>query len=636
MANRLQYEDSPYLQQHKDNPLDWYPWGDEAFEKAKQDNKPIFISIGYSACHWCHVMEHEVFENDAVAAFMNAHFISIKVDREERPDIDKYYQEVHLLLNRRPGGWPTSIFCTPQNQPIFAATYLSVASRHQSMGFEELTRIISNKVMEHDDKLFENAKEIEGFLTSHTHPKEATRLTFDIADTFISQCEHNFENRFGGFSVQPKFPHTSTLTALSNLYVLTGNETAKTMVTKTLSSMQRGGIYDVIDGGFCRYSVDREWLVPHFEKMTYDNALLCALYVKAFHLFDIPIFKRTALEIAEFMLSFMSEDQLFYSASDADSDTREGTYFVYDYDETLTRLQQGGFSPEQSERIATKLGISPGGNFEGASIVRIEDNSRPQWFARVQAILAQMRRERTYPFIDKKIQTSWNAMMIKALFDLGSIETRYNETALTHLDTLLHTLYREGTLYHSTLIHKTPKVKAFLEDYAYLGVALICAYESTCNEGYLIEAQKMANSALTHFYDKGMWYFSKEEFETKADITDSSYPGSVGVIVDLLLSLGALVDEKYHHFAFKTLEYYSYDLARKPINSPYLFNQMIRYIKEDRIIKSTLPVPYLRYPFTLKKYDPDVTGTYLVCGMQRCFATTDDGNALDALIEQSL
>ncbi len=636
MPNRLQYEDSPYLQQHQNNPLDWYPWCDEAFEKALEENKPIFISIGYSACHWCHVMEHEVFENEHVAAFMNAHFISIKVDREERPDIDKYYQEVHLLLNRRPGGWPTSIFCTPQNQPVFAATYLSVESRNRSMGFAELTKIISDKVRDHDPKLFENAEEIQGFLTTATHPKEATRLKLEISNTFLQQCEHNFENRFGGFSVQPKFPHTSTLTALSNLFLLTQDDTAKTMVTKTLHAMQRGGLYDLIDGGFCRYSVDTAWLVPHFEKMTYDNALLCSLYAKAFHIFNDDTFRRTAIETAAFMLEFMSEDHLFYSASDADSDGDEGKYFIYNYHETLTHLQEHGFSAKQSEAILAQLGITPEGNFEGHSIVRIDDNSRSEWFENVQHLLRSIRSKRNYPFIDKKIQTSWNAMMIQALFTLSSIEPRFQEIAVAHLKALLHTMLVDECLYHSTLIHKSPKVKAFLEDYAYLGVALISAYEATYDEHYLIEAQKMANRALEQFYNNGMWYFSKGEFETKADTTDSSYPGSVGVIVDLLLSLGSLVDEKYRRFAFKTLEYYSYDLARRPINAPYLFNQMMRYLKEDRIVKSKLHVKQvLRYPFSLKQFDADVEG-YLVCGMQHCFAQTSHSSELDALIDKSL
>ncbi len=336
MANLLQYEDSPYLQQHKDNPLNWYPWGDEAFSKAKREDKPIFISIGYSSCHWCHVMEHEVFENEEVAAFMNEHFVCVKVDREERPDIDKYYQNVHLLLNRRAGGWPTSIFCTQDNKPIFAATYLPVENKNQSMGFAELTKIISEKVQEHDPKLYENAEEIQGFITNHAHPKEATHLKFEISNTYIKQCEDNFETNFGGFSVHPKFPHTGTLNALTNMFLLTGNESAKKMVLKTLNTMQRGGLYDIIDGGFCRYSVDTEWLVPHFEKMTYDNGLLCELYTKAFTTFGDETFKRTATEIAEFMLKFMSENSQFYSASDADTEGEEGKYFVYDYNETFS------------------------------------------------------------------------------------------------------------------------------------------------------------------------------------------------------------------------------------------------------------------------------------------------------------
>ncbi len=634
MANKLQYEDSPYLQQHKDNPLDWYPWCDEAFLKAERENKPIFISIGYSSCHWCHVMEHEVFENEAVAAFMNEHFVSIKVDREERPDIDKYYQEVHLLLNRRPGGWPTSIFSTPQNKPIFAATYLPVESKNQSMGFRELTKIISEKITENDPKLYENANEIQGFLKSQSHPKEATHLKFEISNTFMKQCEHNFETSFGGFSEQPKFPHTSTLNSLTNLFLLTGNESAKDMALKTLSCMQRGGIYDIIDGGFCRYSVDREWLVPHFEKMTYDNGLLCELYTKAFLTFGEETFKRTATEIADFMLGFMSENSQFYSASDADTEGEEGKYFVYDYDESLALLQNNDFSQKEREAILIKLNISPNGNFEGNSIARIEDNSRPQWFTKVQKLLGEERTKRVYPFIDKKVQTSWNAMMIKALFKLSSIDASYKKIAVKHLDTLLETMVINSTLYHSTLINKTPKIEAFLEDYAYLGVALITAYESTYDERYLIEAQKMANSALERYYDKGMWYFSKDEFETKADTTDSSYPGSIGVIVNLLLSLGSLLDEKYRHFAFKTLEYYSYDLARKPINSPYLFNQMIRYVKEDRIIKTKLHVNTLRYPYAIKKFDPQSDG-FLICGLQSCFATTHDVNEIDTLIDNS-
>ncbi len=635
MSNRLEYEDSPYLQQHQENPFDWYAWGDEAFERARELNRPIFISIGYSACHWCHVMEREVFENRPLADFMNRHFVCIKVDREERPDIDKHYQELHMLLNRRPGGWPMSIFATPQNRAIFAQTYISLERRDRSMGFVELSEIIAKKVEDNDKKLFQNAKEIETFLKQKAHPQEATRLTFEISKTFLKQCRHNFEDEFGGFSQQPKFPHTSTLNSLMNLHYFTKEKDSFEMVSKTLSAMQSGGMYDVVDGGFCRYSVDKMWLVPHFEKMTYDNALLCELYTNAFHLYGDVTFKRTAIEIADFMLAKMSERALFYSSSDADSDGAEGSYFVYEYDNTLSLLIDAGFAQSDSEEILGVLNITPKGNFEGLSIVRIDDNSREPWFEKVRSILKSIRDDRSYPFIDRKVQTSWNSMMIKALFCLSYVDNRYKKYAIDSLEKVLKELLIDDVLYHTKLINKSPKVEAFLEDYAYLGVALIAAYESTFDERYLILAQKMANRALELYYDSGSWYFSRGEFETKAQIVDSSYPGSVGVVVDLLLSLGSLVEHKYDHFAFKTLEYYSYDLARKPINSPYLFDQLVRYLKEDRVIKSRDSLGYINYPYNKRSYDVDAV-SYTICGKRGCFATTEDANEIDRLIANSI
>ena len=372
MPNRLVLEDSPYLQQHKDNPVDWYPWCDEAFERAKREHRPIFISIGYSSCHWCHVMEQEVFENEEIAAYLNAHFISIKVDREERPDLDKYYQEVHQLLNRRPGGWPTSIFCTPENKPFFAGTYIPPASRDRMIGFAELTGIIVSKVAERDEKLFQNADEIQQYLKPEERPKEATVLKPSIIRTFVMQAAHNYEKIDGGFSQQPKFPHTSTLNALLDIVLLQNDAEAKEILEHTLSTMHRGGIYDLIDGGFCRYSVDSRWLVPHFEKMAYDNGLLCELYARAGRTLGNASYTRTAKEIADFMGANMQEDGLFYSASDADSEGEEGTYFIVGYDTAKTALTEHGFSADDAEAILQILHVTPEGNFEGKNIVWLE------------------------------------------------------------------------------------------------------------------------------------------------------------------------------------------------------------------------------------------------------------------------
>ena len=642
MSNRLQKEDSPYLQQHKDNPVDWYPWGDEAFLRAKEENKAIFISIGYSSCHWCHVMEENVFLNEECANILNEYFICIKVDREERPDIDKHYQEVYMLLNRRSGGWPTSIFCTPQNKPFFARTYIPPHSSHSSiegMGFIELTKLIGQKVSQNDEQILKNADEIQEFINKQEHPKEATKLKEDFVKNFMLQVKHNYQTRDGGFSVAPKFPHASTLSALLTIDRLYDDKAAKAMLTHTLYSMRKGGMYDLVDGGFCRYSVDELWLVPHFEKMLYDNSLLCDVYAKAYLTYNDESFLATAKECADFWYEKMSEDDLFYSASDADSEGEEGTYFVYSYDEVKGALEENGY--KDIEPMLKEMNVTKGGNFEGKNIVRFDDGVT-EYFNDVKRILQSIRAKREYPFIDKKVQTSWSSMMIKALFTLGDIDDKYKQRAIKSLDALLKSMFVDSKLYHTTLIHKTPKVEAFLEDYAYLTQALITAYNSTQDELYLIQAQRFANLALEKFYDRGSWSFSRGEFETKAEIADNTYTSSVSIMLDALLSLSTLLeDEKYSHFTFKTLEYNSYELGRRPVIYPYMLSQMLRYLKGDRVIKSNLKnleksakeLASLNYPFVLKRATEDED--FMVCGDKSCFANTSKINKIDDIIKKS-
>lgn len=643
MSNRLKFEDSPYLQQHKDNPVDWYPWCDEAFKKAKDENKAIFISIGYSSCHWCHVMEENVFENKECADILNKSFICIKVDREERPDIDKHYQEVYMMLNRRSGGWPTSIFCTPDNKPFFAGTYIAPESREgsiESMGFIELTKLIAEKVSSRDEQLLKNADEIESFLNHKEHPKEATVLKEDFIKNFMLQVKNNYDTLYGGFSVAPKFPHASTLGTLLVIDKLYGDKSAKAMILNTLQNMKKGGMYDLVDGGFCRYSVDDKWLVPHFEKMLYDNALLCEIYTNAYLAYQDNSFLHVAKEIADFWHNHMSEDGLFYSASDADSEGEEGTYFTYGYDEAYKLLSGNGYT--NADEILEMLSISEDGNFEGKNIVRLKDENAPKDFKDIKFLLRGLRAGREYPFIDKKIQTSWSSMMIKSLFNLGKIDASYAQSGKKSLDALLNTMYIDGKLYHTTLIHKTPKVEAFLEDYAFLAQALVEAFCSTQDELYLIRAQHFANLALEKFYDRGTWRFSVGEFETKAEISDNTYTSSVSIMVDVLLSLGTLLeDDKYNHFAFKTMEYNSYELARRPVIYPYMLRQVLRYLKGERVIKSSqknlesnaLELAFLDYPFIQKKASEDEN--YMICGNKSCFANTDDINKINDIIKKS-
>ena len=569
MSNRLEKEDSPYLQQHKNNPVDWFPWGDEAFKKAEDENKAIFISIGYSSCHWCHVMEETVFENQECADILNEHFVCIKVDREERPDIDKHYQEVHMLLNRRAGGWPTSIFCTPQNKPFFAGTYIPPESEQGSiegMGFKELTKLIGSKISQNDEQIYKNADEVEGFLNHVEHPKEATVLKEDFTKNFMLQVKNNYDTKYGGFSSAPKFPQANTLGTLLIIDKLYDDKSARAMIENTLKNMTVGGMWDEKDGGFCRYAMDEEWRKPHHEKMLYDNALLCELYTDVYLSYKDEFYLDIAKKTADFCLKQMSEDFLFYSARDADEKD----------------------------------------------------------------------------FFDKKIQTSWSSMMIKSLFTLGSIDNMYKNKAIKSLDALLNTMFIDGKLYHTTLIHKTPKVEAFLEDYAFLALALVSAFNSTQDEIYLIHAQHFANMALKEFYKNGTWNFSTGEFKTKADIADNTYTSSVSIMVDVLISLGTLLeDEKYSHFAFKTLEYNSYELGRRPVIYPYMLRQTLRHLKGDRVIKSNISnlelnsfeLSSLNYPFIQRKTTDDKD--YMICGDKSCFASTDSINKINDIIDNT-
>ncbi|PHR55440.1 MAG: thioredoxin domain-containing protein [Arcobacter sp.] len=642
MPNLLKHEDSPYLQQHKDNPVHWYPWCDEAFELAKKHNKAIFISIGYSSCHWCHVMEHEVFENIEIATKLNEDFICIKIDKEERPDIDKFYQEVYMILNQGSGGWPTSIFSTPENKPFYAGTYIPTKSQEDMMGFGDLIDIISLKIAQNDKVLFDNAQDIQAYLQPSSRPTQAATLSDNIIRTFMNQCNHNFDISFGGFGQAPKFPQISTLKGLLDIYLLNKEDKALHMLTHTLDSMVQGGMYDLVQNGFCRYSTESTWLVPHFAKMSYDNALFIELFTLSYKATKNEKYLNIAKDTANFMIKFMSKNNLFYSASDADSDGVEGKYFVYDYEETLLFFQEHGFNEDDALEILSHLRITASGNFEGSSIVRFEQESRPEHYEKAIRLLDKIRQERDYPFIDKKIITSWNAMMIKSLFLLSNYDESFKKIAIEHMDAILEKLYKDKHLYHTSMIGLQAKTRAFLEDYAYMATSLIQAYQCSLDKTYLSLAQEMVDKALADFFQEGKWFFSRGEFITDADIFDSSYAGCVGVIVDALLSLGILVDQKYRDLAFMSLEYHSADLVKRPLRYPYLFNQAIRYIKEDRVIKGSedflqkvnSSFENLDYPFVQRYLSSE--NQAILCGTQSCYTNLDIKSNLEEELQKTL
>ena len=642
MANHLKNEQSPYLQQHVDNPVNWYPWGDKAFQKAQKENKPIFLSIGYSSCHWCHVMEKESFEDKKAAKILNENFISIKVDREERPDIDKHFQEVYRLMNGRPGGWPTSIFLTQDLKPFYSANYIPDEPKYGMMSFKALLDVISSKYKNEKETLVEEADRI----LQHLHKKEdkiqATKLDESIINRVIEQAKQLFDNSDGGFNKAPKFPQASTLSLLLDIYKLTKDEETLNMSLHSLSSMARGGLRDLVDGGFCRYSTDNEWLVPHFEKMTYDNAQLSSVFLKAYHITDNNFYKDVAFETLDFMLEYMSKDKLFYASSDADTEGEEGKYYVYTYDKALKSFEKADIPTEAHKKLAKALHITKEGNYKGKNIIRIDNPTSidiAYYSEAIEALSKRRKEKRVYPFIDKKVIVSWNAMMITSLFKASRIDSKYSKIAIKSLDKLLSTMYINSQLFHSTLLGKEPKIEAFLEDYAYLSEALIEAYQSTLDEVYLITATQLINAAIEKYYEHGKWKFARGEFETDADIYDSSYPSSVSTMLYTLYSLSSLVDIVYKKFVFKTLEVHSYDVMRQPISTPKMTQMVIRYLKDDIIIKAKekklklhiSEIDTLSYPFSLIK--SDTSEEYMLCNSSSCFLNTADFDEVKKTIQ---
>ncbi len=633
MANRLASETSPYLRQHAHNPVNWYPWCQDAFERSRTLNLPIFLSIGYSSCHWCHVMEREVFEDREIAEFLNSHMVCIKVDREERPDIDKYFQEVFQVMNSRAGGWPLSIFLTPSMKPVFAATYVPPRSREGVTGFLDLIRMIQNAWMERPTLLEKGGSQVLEYLEAlqEEGDGQASAVPPDIGRRFLDQAVSAYDPEYGGFSHAPKFPSASIINLLLVIGRFQGSDMAVKMALHSLECMAAGGLYDLVDGGFCRYSVDEKWLVPHFEKMTYDNGLLCESYFRAWQLSGQKSFLETAVHTARFMLDKMQKNGLFFSSSDADSQGEEGRYFVYSYREVLDALvEEGGFTEEQAREVASALSITKYGNFEGSNIVRLRGKMRPQWLERAMAVLSAIRASRPYPSIDHKVITAWNAMMLKALFFLSRSQDRFREPAIRCADTLFEKMFREGVLYHSSMPDSEPVIRAFLDDYAFLADAMLTAYQETLDSRFLQRAKLLARQAVELFYHEGSWYFSTGDFPVRAKSADSAYPSSAAVMVSALITLGTVEGEPdWLETASKSIEKAASNMISFPLGHAAFVANAVRMQAPDIVIHGEAGSlekirPLLGsagYPFVLLR--PEAGEGFRICRGTTCLERLD-------------
>ena len=511
--NRLIHETSPYLLQHAYNPVDWYPWGREALRLAKEQDRPLLLSIGYSACHWCHVMERESFENDEIASLMNRYYVCVKVDREERPDLDEIYMQATVAMNQGHGGWPMTVFLTPDQQPIFAGTYFPPTDKWGRPGFGTVLKKIAEG-WEHDRAaIADSAARFTDRLQTAMRVPAPTTVGQQELDSAVEQFSSDFDPIYGGFGQAPKFPPATALSFLLRQYQRTGTEHVLHMVCKTLDAMAGGGMYDHIGGGFARYSTDERWLVPHFEKMLYDNALLAKTYLEAFQVTGNPDYKRVTCEILDYIIREMtSPEGGYYSATDADSEGVEGKFFVWDPEEIRDIVP----SEQDAVRFCTYYDITADGNWEHHSIpntphtleqtagqLSCSPDELRQTIDRVKPLVYDARLKRVPPGLDDKIITAWNGMMISAMAEAARVlrHVPYLESACRATDFLLKTLSRpDGGLYRTCRAGKA-HLDAYLEDYAYLAEALIDVYEAGGGERYLREAVRLGERLLSDFLD---------------------------------------------------------------------------------------------------------------------------------------
>jgi uncharacterized protein YyaL (SSP411 family) len=555
-TNHLISETSPYLLQHAHNPVDWYPWGDEALTKAKIEDKPILLSIGYSACHWCHRLREESFEDPAIAAIMNQYFINIKVDREERPDIDSIYMNAVVLLNNGQGGWPLTAFLTPEGKPFYGGTYFPPTPRYGMPSFRQLLDGVANFWHNRRDEVEKSVAEISQHLQQNSLVQNLGQGQFEdtLFEHALSGLLRRFDQDKGGFGQAPKFPPSMTIEFLLRMYLQQGDDDALYMAEHTLKMMAYGGMYDQLGGGFARYSTDNDWLVPHFEKMLYDNALLARVYLHAWQVTGKPLYRRIVEETLDFVVAELRDESGgFYSSYDADSEGEEGRFYVWSAVEIEQLLN------EDADLFMVYYDVTEGGNWEGHNILNMKRDPEEvaaeldldvvemeEILAAARARLYDLRAERVWPGLDDKVLTAWNGLMLAAFAEAGRILKRedYTEIAEQNAAFLYETMRgKNGRLLRTWKADGNAKYNAYLEDYAYLADGLLALYQNTFAEKWFIWARELAEMMLTHFTDEqnGGFYDTSDDhedlFQRPKDIQDNATPSANAMAAQVLLKL---------------------------------------------------------------------------------------------------
>jgi uncharacterized protein YyaL (SSP411 family) len=571
-TNRLAVETSPYLRQHAHNPVDWYPWGSEAFERARNEDRPVLLSVGYSACHWCHVMESESFEDEAIAGLMNRLFVNIKVDREERPDVDQIYMQAVQSMTGR-GGWPMTVFLTPDGVPFYGGTYFPPTERHGMPAFPRLLEAVAEAYRSRRGEVVESGRQlVEQMSQSERLRHSASLLTEEILFGAYQGISREFDESEGGLGRAPKFPQPMNWDFVLRFWRRSGNPRALEMARLTLTRMARGGMYDQLGGGFHRYSVDSHWLVPHFEKMLYDNGQLASLYLHAWLATGEDEYRRVAEETLDYLLREMTHAEGgFYSAQDADSEGVEGKFFVWSPDEIRAALPD----PAMAEAALAYWGVSDGPNFEGHSILHVpwarEEVARALGLSSerladliraARTILYEQREARVHPALDDKVLAAWNGLALAAFAEAGRSLRRpdYTAAAVRNAEFLTTRMIDgKGRLLRSWRDGHA-RIKAYLEDYALVGVGLLAVYEATFERRWLDESRRLADEALGLFRDEGREIFFDSGIDQEAlvirprNLYDNAVPSGIAAAIDWLLRLALFFgEERYRTLALQAL-----------------------------------------------------------------------------------
>jgi len=593
--NKLDRESSPYLLQHAKNPVHWYAWNEESLSKAKKENKPIFLSVGYSSCHWCHVMAHESFEDDEIAKVMNENFVNIKVDREERPDLDDIYQKV-CQMSTGQGGWPLSVFLTPEQRPFYVGTYFPAIDSYGRPGFGSLCRQLAqtwkekpNDVEKAADSFLQNLDKLQQFPT----PSEIDKSTLDEAAINLLQMA---DTTYGGFGQAPKFPNASNLSFMFRYTRLSGISKFEKFALLTLKKMAKGGIFDQIGGGFHRYSTDARWLVPHFEKMLYDNALLPIVYSEAYQITKDSFFREVVKKTLDYVIREMTSDNgTFFSAQDADTNGEEGQTFVWKKQEIEKILG------DNSEIFCIYYDVTDGGNFEGNTILANNISASSLGFkfnkteTEIQNIvsecshkLLEARSKREQPGKDDKVITSWNGLMISGFLEGYRItdDVNYFDIAKKSID-FFEKSFKKNNMLHRTFKNNNPKLNGYLDDYAYMANASIDMFENTSEPKYLEFATNLANHLIIHFWDDSTdgFFFTSDSHEKliirPKNNYDLSMPSGNSVAAYVLLRLHHITQNKqFLEIAKKIIEAQATAAAENPFAFGYLLNVLYLYYQK--------------------------------------------------------